>query len=484
MMELFAQKLNSLNTKVYLAPGETNGFLDLFQKSVNRIELLEYQHEFFLLRDIFKNDTKIQSVLYFPSIFPLWDLEVSARVISNHTSYLADYSYGENLPPGICPPVFGRSLIEVFETEHEEIAHERDFPVGLCGYIEKNINDFHVEIHYEEPDLRMLRLDFSIRNFRSLIKANRVLTKLVPEKPSYQQLEPLMEKHPEILYTSPSYLEVELIQDCEYKCIFCPRQYLELEPHIMGDAVLEKIESHLNHSLGDASICFGGLGEPLQHPEIENIVPRFLGNSFLRFLVVETNGYHLDKILSVTEDTNFEKMRLVVNVNGFKNYGSIHGVNPSYLERVKKNLEAFVEKARERGEVHLEAIHIQMLKINETQEEIDEVEEFSQKLGVCFLLQKYNSYVGLMPERRVSDMTPLERSPCWHLRRDLFIRANGDVAFCKQDLENKNVSGNLNDISINEIWESRQAHWIKHFQGDHSAYPACKSCDEYFTFNL
>ena len=100
------------------------------------------------------------------------------------------------------------------------------------------------------------------------------------------------------------------------------------------------------------------------------------------------------------------------------------------------------------------------------------------------MLQKYNRYIDLMPERRISDMTPLERFACWHLRRDLFIRSDGSVAFCKQDLSNQQERGHLDDSSLLEIWKNSSQYWADHIKGDYNHKPNCRECDEYFTFNF
>ena len=482
--KIFVEKLNAQNKKVFFSFQEFNEFFVQFQTNINDVTILDYEHELFLIQKLLKNNQDIQTVAYFDSIFPLWDVEITSKIFSNHNAYKADYSYGENLPPGISPSIFSESLITIFQIEHEDVFTRHNIPIPLNTYIEKNINDFHVEIHYEEPDFRLLRLDFSAKTLRSLIKIDSLLPKLSLEEPPYQQLDAILKSSPDILRVAPSYLEIEPIQDCEYKCTFCPRQYLELPTIIMNEALFAKIEDYLNHSLGDTSICFGGLGEPLQHPKINEILQQFLKNEYLHFLVVETNGYHLDKVFSITENVNFQKLRWVINVNSLKNYSEIHGVEISYRERVKQNIKQFTEKIKQQNQNSLKQIYIQMLKMNENEEDIDDIDCFAKELGVNFLLQKYNSYISLMPEKRVSDMTPLERFPCVHLRRDMSIRANGDILFCKQGVHGDHILGNLNNSSLQEIWNAQQENWINHFQKNYTKTPDCHSCDEYFTFNL
>ena len=81
-------------------------------------------------------------------------------------------------------------------------------------------------------------------------------------------------------------------------------------------------------------------------------------------------------------------------------------------------------------------------------------------------------------------MTPLERSFCWHLRRDIFIRANGDVSFCKQDIKKERVLGNMETSSLSKIWLQQKENWLDNFYKKYPQNPNCKVCDEYFTFNL
>ena len=116
--------------------------------------------------------------------------------------------------------------------------------------------------------------------------------------------------------------------------------------------------------------------------------------------------------------------------------------------------------------------------------ELDEIYDLADKLGISFLLQKYNSYIGLMPEKRVSDMTPLERFFCWHLRRDLYIRADGNASFCKQDIHSEKIRGNLKTENLDIIWKTTVTDWKNNYCNAYPEKPNCENCDEYYTFNM
>ncbi len=86
-----------------------------------------------------------------------------------------------------------------------------------------------------------------------------------------------------------------------------------------------------------------------------------------------------------------------------------------------------------------------------------------------------------MPEKRVSDLTPIQRNFCWHLTRDLYIHSDSTVSLCKQ--KEKRI-GNLKNNSLIEIWESGMEDFKKSFLNKHELINApCLGCDEWYTFN-
>ncbi len=493
LFNAFCEKVNRLDKTVHLSfPGATTftkkdspfigQLIDQIKKEVN---ILPEQHELYSAHKIFKAFPHIQCIAYIDSIFPLWDFHIFKELLSIHLKYGADYSFAENLPHGIVPTIIDQSLIEAFSIQDENILDDPNgmvFP--LRDHLEKNINKFHVEIHYEEPDMRMLRLDMGLQNLRSVVKTYSIFGKTNDIYSPYKELKSILKRNSTILRTLPSYIELELISDCEYACIFCPRQYTKIDPAIFSDECFHKVKEYLNHSFGDSSVCFGGMGEPTQHPKIYEYCTQLLNLDKLKNLVIETNFYYLEKIYDLVEHPQYNKIRWILNLNSLKDYGKMHGVDDSFLGKIEKNLDTLIERIQTKDPKYLKNIYLQMLKINENESEIDSIYEFTQKKSISFLLQKYNSYIGMMPERRVSDMTPLERSACWHLRRDIFIRADGKVSFCKQDIQNQKIHGDLNLASIQDIWEKGKDDWVQHYNQKYNQSPNCIQCDEYFTFNL
>jgi spiro-SPASM protein len=131
-----------------------------------------------------------------------------------------------------------------------------------------------------------------------------------------------------------------------------------------------------------------------------------------------------------------------------------------------------------------ERLYLQIMKINETEPFLDAYYDYWEAQRIPVILQKQNTFMGLVEDRRYSDLSPLERRPCWHLLRDLVVLHDGTVPFCKQDINACRISGSLCGQSLPELVESRRQLWLANYKADYPQQPDCASCDEWYTFNM
>jgi len=499
LMQLFTEKLNSRGKKIFFSFETDNLIKNVFLKNLSDTnkEEVPFNKEAVLLYDLFHKD-KIESITFFDSFNPFWDTDVYDNMLQIHNEYSADYTFCENTPEGIAPVLFSSSIFDAYKllfskendsyTETELKAALQSMPFSFKQYLEKNLNQYHVEIHFEFPDIRMLRLDFSCSTLRSFHMCNSFVKKLKVQSQlstPYKNLKEIIQSNPEIIHEQPSYIEIEPYSGCSYQCTFCPRTITDKAPiHKLALSDFITIDNFCKTLYGDTVITLGGNGEPLEHPEIIQILEFLLQSPHVRYTILETNGYFLEKIHELRNNLYFEKLRIVININSLEQYEKIHGTDKESREKVFNNLISWSQILKGTNTDFLKNTYIQMLKIIDNETEVDEVYNLSETHGFTFLLQKYNSYNGQMEEKRVSDMTPLERSFCWHLRRDLFIRADGSISFCKQDILNKKPRGNIRTNNISIMVENQKKDWIDNYHEKYPSEPACIKCDEYFTFNL
>lgn len=480
LLAAFAAGLSSFD-KVYLCLEDAT-LSTYLRTKISHAEVFAWQSEIAAVRTLFA-DKGVQHIALATGVYPLLDHELTQKLFRIHTEYRADISYAENLPAGMCVDWVSRDLLESLDIME---AHDEDIIPGIRPFVEKNINQFHAEVHYEEPDLRLLRLDFSLASERSITKAAALIKQLKTNAPLYAQLQPLLDAAPGLLHTFPSYIELEFNATTGAVSYFSPLGYIEQQPAQLSAQHLDTVREFIAQGLGDTSVCASGLGEPLEHPQALNYLQSLLDDTNIRFVFIETNGILLEKLLPLAAHKHASKLRVIVLLNSLERYAEYSGAPASSLTVVKTAMKSFAMELAGKGKNPAEILYLQTLKVEENEAEIDALYALAEELGAAFLLQKYNRYAGLMPERRVSDMTPLERYSCWHLRRDLFIRANGDVAFCKQTIDPKKPAarGNLTKDSLSDLWKTQGGDFVANYKSQYPAHLPCASCDEYFTFNF
>lgn len=403
---------------------------------------------------------------------PFFDTEILEDMLNVHIKYLAEFTYSENLPSGFTCEIISKELIDAIPEPDE-----KTLPLGQV--IKSNINRFDVELYYKEPDIREKRI-----SFRSGIpREMRIMERIFLESgsiPKYSQIKEIIDKNPGVLYLSPSYVEIELTGACQLDCIFCFRNTLKNIHPDMDIELFKKILQDMKTFSLPYSICLGGSGEPLMHNSFYEILDIARNETLIENIVLETNGILADiNFKNYIANSNDKRIKIIFNINGMdeKSYNAIH--KKDMFKTVFQNITSLKESMPDSY-----SIYIQIMKINETEPFLDQYYNFWEKYNIPIILQKQNTFIGKIPDRNYSDLSPLERTPCWHLQRDFNVLSDGSVIFCKQDIAGDNVRGNIKQDSIESIFEKSKNSFLRNYKKDLETTPDCSSCNEWYTFNL
>ncbi len=465
------QSLPAIESTYYCVPDSYNGKLKQAQSVItySGTDTPKTWHQLF-------EKTNALHIIKIPADAAFIQPAIISEMLETHIKYLSEFTFSYNLPSGYSCEIVSKSVLE------NPLANPT-LPNSLCDIVKNNLNQFDVELYYKEPDLRWHRVNFKASNIRDRLVMQNIIT-ITKQAPPYESLQEIFDNHPEVLFTTPSYVEIELCGQCTLDCLFCYRNTLSPQHGDMELSTLQTLLEKMRSFNTPYAVCFGGSGEPLQHPHFFKALELCNAEELINTIVVETNGIHMDTgYASALASFTANKVTTIVNINGHndESYKTIH--NADYFSTVHSH----ILKLKEILETHNKFnnnLYIQILKIKETESFIDSYYDFWEQYKIPIILQKQNTYIGRIPDRRYADLTPLQRKPCWHLRQDMYILSDGTVAFCKQDIDGKVKRGNIITDDIQSIWEKQKEHFVNDYKERRAKHPDCNNCDEWYTFNL
>lgn len=427
-----------------------------------------------MLDEIVKLSRGFDHVFYFFADEALLDIEIALKMYENHLKYFADFSYGDGFPKGITIEMIKTSIIPQLVKLSAQ-CESKSCRFDMFSVLVKNINAFDIETEISPQDLRMLRLDLNCGKKQDFLLVRKILQKGVK---NYAELMDFCEKYPGELRTRPYYYSIQVSAACPQKCSYC--YYPALNPGLLEDKALMALEQFqtLLEKIKDFSenavINLSPFGEPALHPGIYDIMSLVLDQPFFSCLI-ETSGigWNQDKWLKLKQ-RDLGKLDIILSLDSVNPevYGQLRGqgfnealgCSEFFLEHFKENL------------------HVQAVRMNENEDDLESFYKSWKEKTSQLIIQKYDDFCGVLPSRKVTDISPLKRIPCWHLKRDMVILLDGSVPMCRQDAGNKAVLGNVFTDSLDDIWNKNQEIYLKHIQKD---YPSlCRNCDEYYTFNF
>jgi spiro-SPASM protein len=425
-----------------------------------------------VFQKLFKELDSYEDVAYLFADTPLIDTELTERLLHVHREEYAEYTYGEGFPFGVTPEVLKRELFakisSLISDEHAQM--ERD---SIFSALSKEINSFDIESVFSPEDLKIRRIDLS-----TSLKRNALIVERVVQRKGlscgYDDFRELIRTEPGILRTVPAYAEMEITDRVSSPCIYSLLSVLKRKTGTMQYEDFTKIIDTVADFSGGITVEFSLSGEPLLHPDIRKIMEHALAKENVH-LIVPTDGLVFDPAFSdYVSGLGTDNLSIIFMLDASEEttYGMIRGGD---LKKAERNARYLLSKG-------VKNVYVQFVRINENEHEMLKFFEMWEEEGAQVIIQKYNSYIGLLPQRSKYDLRPLERNSCWHLLRDIVVFHNGDVPRCKQDVNGLFHFGNLLSGDIKSVWESGLPHYLRHCEKQYDEY--CSKCDEYYTFNF
>ena len=434
-------------------------------------------------------------LLYYFLDAPFLDLGVTQRMLENHRRYFAEYTFADGFPDAVAPTILNHDMPERLLTLVKPEDDPKDWDC-LFTVLRRDINAFEVETELSDEDFRGLRLHLRCNCRRNYLLCRALYAAGARDE---QTLLRVVKERPELLRTVPAYSSVQVVREVVQPVIYDPFRLVSdtrigpVEPHAVGpqdqehsckagrveefELSPEQFAEYLDMLAafsGDAVVEISHWGEAGRHSRLHELV----GAAVMRpgiSLIVRTGGVGwpegaLERVAESADDT----VRLVIELDADEQglYRRIRGDGFAEAQR-------FTERALE---LFGERCHIQAVRMDLNEEQLEVYYRSWKARTENVIIQKYDDCAGRLTPRKVVDLSPIKRFPCWHLKRDLVVLIDGSVPVCKQDIELEHRLGNVFEDGIESVWSAAEEFYRAHLSED---YPLlCRSCDEYYTFNF
>ncbi len=415
-----------------------------------------------------------EDFFYFFADWPFLDPVITARMHANHRRYWADYTFADGFPQGLTPEIVTQQAIGRLRGMSAADKNRPDRET-LFAIIRKDINSFDIETELAPADLRLLRVSLSADTERNFLLLKRIVAKGARNADSVCRA---LEEEPRMLRTLPAFFPVQVVERCPHACSYCPYPVfagdVTNKTGVMDPERFSGLAGKIATFSGDAVIDVSLWGEPALHPRIFEIIGAVLRTPGLS-LVIETSGVGWDHELFTRVRDSFARQ-------------------PTWIMSLDASTEQMYQRLRGAG--YAEAVRtaeillstfpattwVQAVRMKENEEDLEVFYKSWKAKTENIIIQKYDSFSAFLPDRKVADLSPVKRFPCWHLKRDMAILIDGTVPLCKEDVRVEHKLGNAFTEDLAAIWDRGEDAYRKHIS---QKYPhICAGCDEYYTYNF
>ena len=269
-----------------------------------------------------------------------------------------------------------------------------------------------------------------------------------------------------MLYDFPKRIEIELVSDCNLRCTYCPRHYVNDLTGYMDLVLFKRLIDEIA-GYPERVIVLHRRGESLMHPHFVEMC-NYVGHKFEEAQIA-TNGTLLNK----------RRNQAIIDNLNFISFSLDHPENfnktrlPAKYESVESNIHKFLDMNQGKVRTQVSMVQTEATPLHFVEEfkkiwtgKVDRIRVYQEhsKEGVFGALEK--------PRR--------ERKPCKMPEYECLIYCDGNVGRCNHDWDGDPM-GNVLNSTIYDIWHGPKYQDLrKQHHTLNICDKVCSGCDSWY----
>lgn len=438
-------------------------------------------------------EKKAENIVFAFADQPFLNCKIAQQVIFTGIEYKAEYVFADGYPYGLSCEFLSKDTAAILEklaaSTYESQGTRPVTPSSIFDFLKLDINSFDIETVIAPKDFRLYRLKLDCST-----KATAASCKAVFES-NANELDPIemcqkicSDIH--VIKTLPGFYEIAITDKVNVTSVYTPGQMESVSgskfmPAEKFYSLIDKMKAFSD----GAVVSLSAFAECTLHPQFFDFAKKVLDQEGFS-LLIETDGICVnsefcEKLKSIYDSSKakggyggFEKLILIVKVDAASKsvYQLIHGSSCGFDSAL--NCVALL------GKDFPNMVYPQFVRMDLNESELEAFYRFwnekTNPSGGNLIIQKYNSFCQNLPARKPADLSPIDRNPCWHLRRDFVVLCDGSVPLCKSRFDM--VMANAFEQDLFEIWEKMDAELLAHMKEKYCE--KCGKCDEFYTYNF
>jgi len=269
----------------------------------------------------------------------------------------------------------------------------------------------------------------------------------------------------------PEEVEVEVCS--ETAVAFDLRPVVRRDVPRMDLATMEALADGLAGA-DDVRWSFGGLGDPLLHTGLEDLIGAAKRKGAYGVHVATSGAAVTREAAAMLARSDVDVVTVELTAATPEGYARLHG-DASFAKAVA-GVEALLAEKRDGAPLVL----VEWVKVKELEGEFEAFHDHWAPKADGVVIRGACGYAGQVADRAVMHLLPGTRSVCERLQRRMSILPNGDVTLCEMDYLGRHAVGNVLRDRVEDLWRGRfEEVRLAHARGEFGAHPLCSSCQEW-----